>query len=93
METVVRKSIEELNEILPKEKKLALDGSTPLIDEKSNLESIDLVNLFLNLEKNLKKKGHSTLTFDEMLKGVDQLKTIGSLEVFLNNKFKNKKRG
>ena len=93
METVVRKSIEELNEILPKEKKLALDGATPLIDEKSNLESIDLVNLFLNLEKNLKKKGHSTLTFDEMLKGVDQLKTIGSLEVFLNNKFKNKKRG
>ena len=49
METVVRKSIEELNEILPKEKKLALDGATPLIDEKSNLESIDLVNLFLNL--------------------------------------------
>ena len=92
METVVKKSIEELNEMLPKEKKLTLDESTPLIDEKSNLESIDLVNLFVNLENNLKKEGRPTLTFDEMLKGVDQLKTIGSLEVFLNNKFKNKKK-
>lgn len=90
MDPIVKKSIEELNEILTKEKKLILDGSTPLMDEKSNLESIDLVNLFINLEKNLKKKGRPTLTFDEMLKGVDQLKTIGSLEVFLNNKFKNK---
>jgi len=92
METVVKKSIEELNEMLPKEKKLTLDESTPLIDEKSNLESIDLVNLFVNLENNLKKEGRPTLTFDEMLKGVDQLKTIGSLEVFLNNKFMNKKK-
>ena len=56
MEAVVRKSIEELNEILPKEKKLIVDESTPLIDERSNLESIDLVNLFVNLEKNLKKE-------------------------------------
>jgi|TARA_Y100000310_G_C20537902_1_gene741794 acyl carrier protein len=92
MDPIVKKSIEELNEILTKEKKLILDGSTPLMDEKSNLESIDFVNLFINLEKNLKKKGRPTLTFDEMLKGVDQLKTIGSLEVFLNNKFKNKKK-
>ena len=92
MDPIVKKSIEELNEILTKEKKLILDGSTPLMDEKSNLESIDFVNLFINLEKNLKKKGRPTLTFDEMLKGVDQLKTIGSLEVFLNNKFNNKKK-
>ena len=92
MEAVVRKSIEELNEILPKEKKLIVDKSTPLIDEQSNLESIDLVNLFVNLEKNLKKEGHLTLTFDEILKGVDQLKTIGSLEIFLTSKFKNEKK-
>ena len=45
-----------------------------------------------NLEKNLKKKGRPTLTFDEILKSADQLKTIGSLEVFLNNKLKNKKK-
>jgi|TARA_B100001964_G_C14247628_1_gene608255 acyl carrier protein len=92
MEPIVKKSIEELNEILPKEKKLIVDESTPLIDEHSNLESIDLVNLFVNLEKNLKKKGRPTLTFDEILKSADQLKTIGSLEVFLNNKLKNKKK-
>ena len=92
MEQIVKKSIEELNEILPKEKKLIVDKSTLLIDEKSNLESIDLVNLFVNLEKNLKKEGLPTLTFDEMLKDVDQLKTIGSLEVFLSNKTKNEKK-
>ena len=88
MELILRKAIEELNEILPKEKKLVIDNSTPLIDEKSKLDSIDLVNLFVNLEKNLEKENMPTLTFDEMLKNVDQLKTIGSLEIFLTNKLK-----
>ena len=61
MKEVVRKSIEELNEILAKEKKLTIENSTPLIGEKSDLESIDLVNLFVNLEKNLKNKGNFNL--------------------------------
>ena len=82
MEQIVKKSIEELNEILPKEKKLVIKDSTRLIDERSNLGSIDLVNLFVNLEKNLEREGQSILTFDEILKNVDQLKTIGSLKVF-----------
>jgi|TARA_B100001964_G_scaffold173583_1_gene191176 acyl carrier protein len=56
METIIRRSIEELNEILPKEKKLIINDSTPLIDEQFKLESIDLVNLFVNMEKILKKK-------------------------------------
>ena len=63
MEAVVRKSIEELNEILPKEKKLIVDKSTPLIDEQSNLESIDLVNLFVNLEKKPEKRRTSNFDF------------------------------
>ena len=92
MEQIVKKSIEELNEILPKEKKLVIKDSTRLIDERSNLGSIDLVNLFVNLEKNLKGEGQSILTFDEILKNVDQLKTIGSLKVFLTNKLKNEKK-
>ena len=92
MEQIVKKSIKELNEILPKEKKLVIKDSTPLIDERSNLGSIDLVNLFVNLEKNLKGEGQSILTFDEILKNVDQLKTIGSLKVFLTNKLKNEKK-
>ena len=50
MKEIVRRSIEELNSLLPKEKKLAIKDSTPLVDEQSNLESIDLVNLFVNLE-------------------------------------------
>ena len=92
MEQIVKKSIKELNEILPKEKKLVIKDSTRLIDERSNLGSIDLVNLFVNLEKNLKGEGQSILTFDEILKNVDQLKTIGSLKVFLTNKLKNEKK-
>ena len=88
MQDVIKKSIEQLNEVLTKDKKLVIKDSTPLIDEKSKLESIDIVNLFVNLEKNLKEKGDYNLTFDEIINDVDKLKTIGSLEVFLINKFK-----
>ena len=88
MKEIVRRSIEELNDLLPKQKKILIKDSTPLVGEQSNLESIDLVNLFVSLEKNLKKKEKITLTFDEILGNIDQLKTIGSLESFLNNKYK-----
>ena len=89
MQEVVKKSIEELNELLSKEKKLSIEKTTPLIDEKSSLESIDLVNLFVCLEKNLKENKNYTLTFDEILQNIEHLKTVGSLELFLTNKFEN----
>ena len=92
MREIVKKSIEELNELLSKEKKLLVEEATPLIGEKSSLESIDLVNLFVCLEKNLKEKKNYTLTFDEILQNVEHLKTIGSLEFFLTKKFKNEKK-
>ena len=92
MQEIVKKSIEELNELLPMQKKLLVEKVTPLIGEKSSLESIDLVNLFVCLEKNLKEKKNYTLTFDEMLQNVEHLKTIGSLEFFLTKKFKNEKK-
>ena len=92
MQEIIKKSIEELNELLSKEKKLLVGEATPLIGEKSSLESIDLVNLFVCLEKNLKEKKNYTLTFDEILQNVEHLKTIGSLEFFLTKKFKNEKK-
>ena len=92
MREIVKKSIEELNELLSKEKKLLVGKATPLIGEKSSLESIDLVNLFVCLEKNLREKKNYTLTFDEILQNVEHLKTIGSLEFFLTKKFKNEKK-
>ncbi len=92
MREIVKKSIEELNELLPMQKKLLVGEATPLIGEKSSLESIDLVNLFVCLEKNLKEKKNYTLTFDEILQNVEHLKTIGSLEFFLTKKFKNEKK-
>jgi len=91
MQDVIKKSIEQLNEVLTKDKKLVIKSGTPLIDEKSKLESIDIVNLFVNLEKNLKEKDGLTLTFDDILQNADKLKTIGSLETFINKK-KNEKK-
>ena len=91
MQDVIKKSIEQLNEVLTKDKKLVIKNSTPLIDEKSKLESIDIVNLFVNLEKNLKEKNNLILTFDEILQNADKLKTIGSLQTFINKK-KNEKK-
>ena len=92
MQEIIKKSIEELNELLSKEKKLSVEKTTPLIGEKSSLESIDLVNFFVCLEKNLKEKKKYTLTFDEILQNIEDLKTIGSLEFFLTKKFKNEKK-
>ena len=92
MKAIVRKSIEELNSLLPKEKKLEIKDSTPLVGTKSVLESIDIVNLFVNLDKNLKEKKNYTLTFDEILQNIEHLKTVGSLELFLTQKFENEKK-
>ena len=92
MKEIVKRSIEELNELLPMQKKLSIEEKTPLVSEKSSLESIDLVNLFVCLEKNLKEKKNHTLTFDEILKNIEHLKTVGSLELFLTKKFENEKK-
>ena len=87
MKEIVKRSIEELNELLPIQKKISIEEKTPLVGEKSSLESIDLVNLFVCLEKNLKEKKKYTLTFDEILQNIEHLKTVGSLESFLTKKF------
>ena len=92
MQEIVKKSIEELNELLSKKKKLSTEKATPLIGEKSSLESIDLVNFFFCLEKNLKEKKNYTLTFDEIVQNIESLKTVGSLEIFLIKKFENEKK-
>ena len=92
MKEIVKKSIGELNELLPKEKRLSIQKTTPLTGEKSSLESIDLVNLFVCLEKNLKEKKNYTLTFDEIIQNIESLKTVGSLEIFLIEKFENEKK-
>ena len=92
MKQIIKKSFEELNELLPKDKKLVITDSTPLIGEKSSLDSVDLVNLFVSLEKNLKEEKNYILTFDDILKNIEQLKTIHSLEVFLIKKLENEQK-
>ena len=92
MKQVIKKSIEELNGLLPKEKKLTMKNTTPLVGEKSKLESIDLVNLFVLVEKNLQNDKNYNLSVDEIIQNAEEFKTIESLEYFLNKKFKNEKK-
>ena len=89
MHKIIQNSIDDLNKALPKKKKIINEDTFLLIDKKSNLDSIDLVNLFVILEKNLKKKKNLTLTFDTLLKDIDELKTIGTLKSYLYKKIKN----
>tara|TARA_B100000029_G_scaffold515285_1_gene621538 strand:- start:6642 stop:6920 length:279 start_codon:yes stop_codon:yes gene_type:complete len=89
MKQFIKKSFEELNELLPKEKKLIIAESTPLVGEKSSLDSVDLVNLFVSLEKNLKEEKNHVLKFDDIMQNIEELTTIHALEVFLIKKIEN----
>tara|TARA_B110000027_G_C16012600_1_gene252651 strand:+ start:582 stop:860 length:279 start_codon:yes stop_codon:yes gene_type:complete len=89
MHEIIHKSINELNKVLPKNKKIINDDSFKLINKKSNLDSIDIINLFVILEKHLKIKKDFILTFDTMLKDVHELETIGSLKSYLQKKLEN----
>jgi len=88
MQKIIQKSIDELNKILPKKKKIKNEDSFLLISKKSNLDSIDIVNLFVILEKYLKKEKNLNLSFDILLKDIDEFKTIGTLKSYLYKKFK-----
>ena len=92
MKQFIKKSFEELNELLPEAKKLVIADSTPLVGEKSSLDSVDLVNLFVSLEKNLKEEKNYILTFDDIMQNIEQSTTIHSLEVFLIKKLKNEQK-
>ena len=92
MKQFIKKSFEELNELLPKEKKLVIADSTPLVGEKSSLDSVDLVNLFVSLEKNLKEEKNHVLTFDDIMQNIEELTTIQALEVFLIKKIENEQK-
>ena len=87
MQKIIQKSIDELKKILPKKKKIKNEDSFLLISKKSNLDSIDIVNLFVILEKYLKKEKNLNLSFDILLKDIDEFKTIGTLKSYLYKKF------
>ncbi len=87
MQEIIQKSIDELNKILPKKKKIVNKDSFLLISKRSNLDSIDIVNLFVILEKYLKKEKNLNISFDTLLKDVEEFKTIGTLKSYLNKKF------
>ncbi len=88
MQEIIQKSIDELNKILPLKKKIKNKDSFLLINKKSNLDSVDIVNLFVILEKYLKKEKNLSLSFDILLNDIEEFKTIGTLKSYLNKKFK-----
>ena len=88
MQEIIQKSIDELNKVLPPKKKIKNEDSFLLINKKSNLDSIDIVNLFVILEKYLKKEKNLNISFDILLKDIEEFKTIGTLKSYLNKKFK-----
>ncbi len=88
MQEIIQKSIDELNKILPLKKKIKNKDSFLLISKKSNLDSVDIVNLFVILEKYLKKEKNLSLSFDILLKDIEEFKTIGTLKSYLNKKIK-----
>jgi acyl carrier protein len=88
MQKIIQKSIDELNKFLPKKKKIKNEDSFLVINKKSNLDSIDIVNLFVILEKYSKKEKNLTLSFDILLKDIEEFKTIGTLKSYLYKKFK-----
>lgn len=92
MHEIIQKSVDDFNKVLPKKKKIKNDDKFVLIDKQSSLDSIDIVNLFVILEKHLKKEKNVTLSFDILLKDIDKLKTIGSLKSYLQKKFENNER-
>lgn len=88
MQKIIQKTINELNKILPPQKKIKNEESFLLIDKKSNLDSIDIVNLFVILEKYLKKEKNFSISFDILLNDINEFKTIGTLKSYLYKKFK-----
>jgi len=63
---VVYKTIEELNESLPDEKKLVKEENTALFGKSSKLDSLELVNLIVLLEQNVEDEfGKSVTLADE----------------------------
>jgi len=92
MEDIVKKTIDELNKILPKEKKIVNKDTSQLISTKSNLDSVDLVNLFVILEKNLNIEKKIDITFDDFIKNIGNLKTVGLLKSYLVKSFQDEKK-
>ena len=50
MKIIIQKSIDELNKVLPPQKKIKNKDSFLLVNKISNLDSIDIVNLFVILD-------------------------------------------
>tara|TARA_B100001121_G_C18345465_1_gene459967 strand:+ start:248 stop:562 length:315 start_codon:yes stop_codon:yes gene_type:complete len=91
---IINKSIDEVNK-LNKKYKLSKKTSSPLIGPKSNLDSLGLVNLILNIEKNIEEKFSLSLVIaDEkaMSQEKSPFRNINSLKEYICLMVKNGKK-
>ncbi len=85
MDEIVKKAIELLNEERSSDEQIVVSDDTPLFHEDSNVDSLSLVSLIMEIEMNLSDSGVDvSLTSDEnMAKMEEPFKTIGSLKTYI----------
>jgi hypothetical protein len=83
---IVYLAIDELNALLPDDKKLAKEPKTILMGKKSSLDSLNLVNLLVTIDSMVQEKLSVQINLLEKLiahQDHDNLDTIESLSEFI----------
>jgi acyl carrier protein len=82
---IVFEAIDELNEQLPRERRLAKDAGTPLAGADGHLDSLGVVNLIAVLEQKLEERFGTTVNLIDrgLLEDSEPLRSVGTLIDFL----------
>jgi acyl carrier protein len=85
IEEVIIKSIDFLNQERNSGEHIVFSDETPLFHQDSNVDSLTLVSLIMEIEMNLSDSGIDiSLTDDENMGKMDEpFKTIGSLKTYI----------
>ncbi|MGH8016284.1 MAG: hypothetical protein ACREBV_08850 [Candidatus Zixiibacteriota bacterium] len=89
IETAVFSAIEQLNRQLPSKSRLKKRLDEFIIDKKSKLDSLGLINFLVGCEQEIEKEtGHKIiLTGDEAFQNVnDTFRTVGTLISFISKR-------
>ena len=85
---VVFEAVDEVNQMLPREKRIPKSLDTVLVGASAAIDSLALVNLIVEVEQRISEAFHSTLNLaDQRSAGPNQkpLQTIGALVEYLNH--------
>tara|TARA_B100001093_G_C26448898_1_gene851410 strand:- start:176 stop:463 length:288 start_codon:yes stop_codon:yes gene_type:complete len=91
IEKIIKKTISKINEQLPLKKKFLYKRDTQIFGPKSKLDSLIIVNLFIDIESLIKKKMKKKITLlnDSFFDGSANKKfTFGDLLKLIDKKLK-----